>query len=87
MKDINGSLIEEGLYVVYVQMNAEREPVSIETDASVDGKAVVSLETCWDDPAYDNVGHHRVVESFEFKASNISRTITQEKKYSGDFFN
>jgi hypothetical protein len=87
MKDYNDVLVDEGHYLVYVQMSAERSDRSIEADKLVSGKVVVGIETCWDDPTYDTRGQHRVVNLFQFKDSAFTKTDYKERKWSGDTFN
>lgn len=84
MRDAAGTLIEEGHYLVYVMMSAERSPREIEGQLEVGGIRIVNLETCWDDSYYDDKGHHRVVNLFQFKDSAFTVSDMNEKKYSGD---
>jgi hypothetical protein len=84
MRGMDGDLIDEGHYLVYVQMSAERAPRDIENGVMSGGTVAVGIETCWDDPAYDNLGNHRVVELMEFKDSSFTKVVAKERKYSGD---
>lgn len=84
MRNKDGNLIEEGHYLVYVQLHAERLPQTMEQDTIVNGKVKVGIETCWDAPAYDNIGQHRVTALLNFKDSIFTRVFYKEKKWSGD---
>jgi hypothetical protein len=84
MRDRFGNLIEEGYYLVYVQLHAERIPQTLEQDTVVDGMVRVGIETCWDDPHYDTLGQHRVAGLFHFKDSAFTHVEAREKKWAGD---
>ncbi len=87
MRNYNGNLIEEGYYLVYVQLSAERYLRSPEYHMLFNGVNMIDQETCWDDPAYDTVGHHRVVNLFHFKDSSFTLVDSNEKSYIRDVFN
>jgi len=86
MKDIDGNLIEEGYYLVWVQLAAMRYPLYWDQPGNylVSGVDQVASEICWDDPYYDTLGHHRVVNLFHFKDSAFTKTDQNEKKWTGD---
>jgi hypothetical protein len=88
MRDRGGSLVEEGWYLVYVQMSAERFPRTMEygeMDGST-GRVAVGMETCWDNPRYDTLGNHRVVRLLHFRDSAFTHVVQRETKWKGDTF-
>jgi hypothetical protein len=86
MTDTGGNRIEEGYYLVNAVFTAERAPRTMEGDTMLNNVAVVNLETCWDDPYFDTLGHHRVVNLFHFKDSSFVKVDSDEKKWKGDPF-
>ncbi|MBD3239912.1 MAG: hypothetical protein GF331_04950 [Chitinivibrionales bacterium] len=87
MRDHNGGLIEEGHYLVYVQMSAERFPREIEGEIESGGIHPVAMETCWDDSYYDDKGHHRVVNLFHITPdSGFVKDDANERQWSGDVY-
>jgi len=85
MKDNAGNLIEEGYYLVWVQLSAHRIPSELDGFGDiVNGIDVKGMETCWDNVYYDTLGHHRVVKLFNFKDSAFMVADTNEKQYNED---
>ena len=88
MTDNAGNPIQEGWYLVTVMLSSERFPRKMEGDTVVRGRDQVDLETAWDDPQYDTLGHHRVVNLYHFTSTN-SFTVAdnKERKWKRDPYN
>lgn len=71
------------LYMYCLVRNGFQEVM--EGNAIVNGMEQIDLETCWDDPFYDTLGHHRVVNLFKFTYdSSFTVSDANERQWKGD---
>ncbi len=67
-------LLEQGDYLLHIMINLDRDGSWLSAN---------DFETCWGDPAFDEIGMHRIVQRISLGSSEYTLNIPQSAERSG----